>query len=117
MKSIVISLRINPHKLAKALDGLRQYDPSFIPTTISEIASRAIDTTIGMTCHNLPMEPSAKSLQTILEMTSQGRKRQSHRRTSQQQIEPCQHPLTNDCDLGSEKSIVTDFSPIKPRKE
>ena len=76
MKSITVSLRVRPEHLAKALDGLLQYDKSHLPETLAEIVRSTMFIGINQTTIGLPLEASQSSMDTILGMTRQrGKKR------------------------------------------
>ena len=76
MKSITVSLRVRPEHLAKALDGLLQYDKSHLPETLAEIVRNSFFIGINQTTIGLPLEASKSSMDIILGMTRQrGKKR------------------------------------------
>ena len=70
-RSITISLRVKPEHLAKALDGLEQYDKSFLPESLASIVRQTFFHGINYLSVALPIEASEKSLAVIAAMTKQ----------------------------------------------
>lgn len=73
-KSIVVSLRIKPWTLAKAIDGLRTYEKAFYPDKISEIVRKTYEHGINYLTMGLPLEPTIESQDIISLLTQQNQK-------------------------------------------
>lgn len=70
-RSITISLRVKPEHLAKALDGLEQYDKSWITESLASIVRQTFFHGINYLSVALPIEASKKNLSVIAAMTKQ----------------------------------------------
>ncbi len=74
-KSIVISFRLSPVVVAKAIDGLKHYDKSADITKLSSIIKQTALHGINYLTGTLPWEASEESQRIVHELTSQGKKR------------------------------------------
>ncbi len=129
-KSIVISFRLSPVVIAKAIDGLKAYDKTAdlgkLSTIIKQVTLHGINYMTGA----LPWEPSSESQMIVHNLTSQGKQSfsleesilKSRSETTQetvkttQQIKPTEIVKPTETFLSqSTKSIVTDFS--MPKEE
>ena len=135
-KSIVISFRLSPVVIAKAIDGLKAYDKTAdlgkLSTIIKQVTLHGINYMTGA----LPWEPSSESQMIVHNLTSQGKQgfslEESILKTrseatqetvkTTQQIKPTE--IVKSAEIvkptksflsHSTKSIVTDFS--MPKKE
>ena len=75
-KSIVISFRLSPAVVAKAIDGLKHYDKSSDITKLSTIIKQTTLHGINYMTSALPFEPSAESQMIVHHLTTQGKKGQ-----------------------------------------
>ena len=73
-KSIVISFRLSPAVVAKAIDGLKHYDKSSDITKLSTIIKQTTLHGINYMTSALPFEPSAESQVIVHHLTTQGKK-------------------------------------------
>ena len=71
-KSIVISFRLSPVVIAKAIDGLKEYDKSTDITKLSSIIKQTTLYGINYLTHALPFEPSKESQVIVHNLTTQG---------------------------------------------
>jgi len=108
-KSIVISFRVQPAHLAKALDGLTSVDRSFIATKLSEIARQTFFHGIAYTTMAIPHTPTDHSLAIIKQMTAQNKKARQfdpdkiiNQKPNFKQLDPA---------MKSTSSVPTDFDP------
>lgn len=60
-RSPVVSIRANPYKLAKLLDGLRIKFPSFEPKSPGKTILAAIDIAVNQVSYGMPLEPTKES--------------------------------------------------------
>lgn len=74
-KSIVISFRLSPAVVAKAIDGLKNYDKTANIATLSGICKQATLHGINYLTHALPFEPSKESQVLVHNLTTQGKER------------------------------------------
>lgn len=89
-QTIVVSFRTTPWKLAKMLDGVRKFDPAFEIKGINPIVKRCLDMGIAATTSNLDPEPSRESLDIVLSLSRQVKKRAEKKEntiTQEQMIE------------------------------
>lgn len=73
-KSIVISFRLSPAVIAKAIDGLKNYNKSADITKLSTIIKQTTLHGINYLTHALPFEPSTESQIIVHNLTIQGKK-------------------------------------------
>lgn len=130
-KSIVISFRLSPTIIAKAIDGLKAYDKSADITKLSQIVKQSALHGINYLTHTLPLEPSQESQIIVHNLTTQGKHKAGFEQTiigqplkglkviDGQEVKVYTHNKTsipipqavhNEPQTGSTKSIVTDFS-------
>ena len=76
-KSIVISFRLSPAVVAKAIDGLKSYDKSADITKLSSIIKQTTLHGINYLTSALPFEPSESSQVIVHNLTTQGKKGKS----------------------------------------
>lgn len=74
-KSIVVSYRVSPVIIAKAIDGLKQYDKTADIETLSQICKRAMLHGVNYLTQSLPFEPNPSSMIKVYNLTSQGRRK------------------------------------------
>lgn len=74
-KSIVVSYRVSPVIIAKAIDGLKQYDKTADIETLSQICKRAMLHGVNYLTQSLPFEPDPKSVIKVYNLTTQGRRK------------------------------------------
>ena len=74
-KSIVISFRLSPLVVAKAIDGLKNYDKTADITKLSQIIKQTTLHGINYLTHALPWEPSEESQRVVHSLTQQGKKK------------------------------------------
>ena len=111
-KSIVISLRVKPYHLAKALDGLQTYDKSFVAYRLSDIARGVMLHGINYLTAALPIEPTAASRNTIAAMTRQNEtKKQQNQAMAQLLTTTTPKAINQDIVTDAVKNVVTDFNP------
>lgn len=113
--SIVVSYRLSPAVIAKAIDGLKTYDKTADIRTISMIIKQATLHGINYLTNALPFEPSEESQIIVHNLTTQGKTRQP---SIEEQIlkskvrtgilTKTENKTENKPE--SKKSIVTDFS-------
>jgi len=123
-KSIVISFRLSPLVIAKAIDGLKNYDKSADITKLSSIVKQTTLHGINYLTHALPFEPSHESQMIVHNLTTQGNQAVSIEQSIlgqslQKLIRDPAKPKTEETsyfnvieegELPSTKSNVTDFS-------
>lgn len=125
-KSIVVSIRLKPSHLAKALDGIMQYDKSFIPDRLTDIVRNTFLHGINYLSYSLPIEPSVESVEIIKSLTLQGKGRKKRKKRNphdiflnpdaleeykRRRIILNKKALEQEIKTESKKSIVTDFNP------
>ena len=123
-KSIVISFRLSPVVIAKAIDGLKAYDKTAdlgkLSTIIKQVTLHGINYMTGA----LPWKPSSESQMIVHNLTSQGKQGfsleesilKSRSETTQETVKTTQQIKPTETFLSqSTKSIVTDFS--MPKEE
>lgn len=116
-KSIVLSIRLKPYHLAKALDGIKQYDKSFIPSGPADILKNTFMHGINYLCHALPLEPTSESINELSLLTRQGKKRKKIdpekilERPLKLDANKFNGKLSQEIKTKSKKSIVTNFDP------
>ena len=76
-KNIVISFRLNPLVIAKAIDGLKNYDKASDITKLSSIVKQTTLHGINYLTNALPWEPSKESQMIVHNLTTQGKTRVS----------------------------------------
>ena len=72
-KSIVISFRLSPLVIAKAIDGLKNYDKTSDITRLSTIVKQTTLHGINYLTNALPWEASEESQRIVQVLTSQGK--------------------------------------------
>ena len=72
-KSIVVSFRLSPLGIAKAVDGLMQYDKASDLSRISSIVKQVTLHGINYLTNALPFEPSKKAQLIVHSLTNQGK--------------------------------------------
>ena len=74
-KSIVVSYRLNPAIIAKAIDGLKTYDKTADIRTLAGICKQTMLHGVNYLTHSLPFEPSTESKMIVHNLTTQGKKK------------------------------------------
>lgn len=123
-KSIVISFRLSPLVIAKAIDGLRHYNKTADIGKLSTIIKQAALHGINYMTDALPWEPSEQAQRIVQQLTSQGKqgisieerilgskskatpKEKKEMKTQTQEAES----FLEKQESASTKSTVTDFS-------
>lgn len=77
-KTIIITFRATPWQLAKALEGLRNYDKGFQPESLALLGKRTFEHGVNYLTQALAFEPSQAALDTITGMTTQAGQRNAN---------------------------------------
>lgn len=112
-KSIVISYRLSPEIIAKAIDGLKQYDKAASIDTLAGICKQTMLHGVNYLTQGLPFEPSRESLAHVYGLTLQGKKNKPNiekQILSSQLKFPIPQAKYEEIITGSEKKIVSDWS-------
>jgi hypothetical protein len=126
-KSIVISFRLSPLVIAKAIDGLKNYDKSADITKLSSIIKQTTLHGINYMTNALPWQPSEESQRIVQVLTTQGKQTRSieenilnqpikkviQTKPGSEEKEQVEESFLDK----STKSTVTDFSMPKELKE
>jgi len=125
-KSIVISFRLSPLVIAKAIDGLKHYDKSADIGKLSSIIKQVTLHGLNYLTSALPWEPSNESQRQVQMLTTQGKQEISLEQSilgSRSEATSIRNKPTNQTKPTTflektEKSVVTDFSlPEELRQE
>ena len=111
-KSIVISYRVSPVIIAKAIDGLKQYDKTADIETLSQICKRAMLHGVNYLTQSLPFEPDPSSMIKVYKLTSQGRRKD----TSAMEFQIMGSKLTLPKAVHEEREVEEVSSPIIEKK-
>ena len=111
-KSIVVSFRLNPAIIAKAIDGLKTYDRVADIGTLSGICKQTFLHGVNYLTHNLPFEPSENSRIIVHRLTTQGKGRPNLYMENQILGSSLTFPQAKreDIETKSEKKIITDWT-------
>ena len=115
-KSIVVSYRISPAIIAKAIDGLKIYDKTADIRMISSICKQTFLHGVNYLTHTLPFEPSQESREIVQNLTIQGKRRE--KRDIEREILisgradflSLGKSMHEEVETKSEKKIITDWS-------
>lgn len=122
-KSVVISFRLKPAVIAKAIDGLKNYDKSSDITRLSSIIKQTTLHGINYLTQALPFEPTEESQILVHNLTTQGSKAESIEQSilgqplrnmrfdsAKQSNETKFFDISDEKPSSSVKSVVLDFS-------
>lgn len=111
-KSIVVSFRLNPAIIAKAVDGLKTYDRVADIGTLSGICKQAFLHGVNYLTHSLPFEPSESSRVLVHRLTTQGKGRPDFSIEREIIGSNLTWPkaIHEDVETKSEKKIITDWT-------
>jgi len=110
-KSIVVSFRLNPVLIAKAIDGLKAFDRVADINSLSAICKQSFLHGVNYLTHSLPFEASKESLIIVNNLTTQGKGKPNF---SMEKIIGSKlnlpQALHEDIETGSEKKIINDWT-------
>jgi len=121
-KSIVISFRLSPLVIAKAIDGLKHYDKTSDITKLSTIIKQTALHGINYMTSALPWEASEESQRIVQMLTNQGKQEGNLEASILNQARSGATPKKEDIKevsflSKSNKSTVTDFSMPKELRQ
>jgi len=118
-KSIVVSFRLNPILIAKAVDGLKAFDRVADLGSLSAICKQSFLHGVNYLTHSLPFEASGESLTLVHRLTTQGKGQPSF--SMEQAILGSKLNLPQakyeDIETGSEKKIINDWKITEDMRE
>ena len=119
-KSIVVSYRLSPQVIAKAIDGLKTYDKGADIETLSAICKQTMLHGVNYLTQSLPWEPSQESQIIVHSLTTQGRRNKPSMENlilSSKLVFPQARHEEKEPISQSEKTIINDWSVSNDMKE